>query len=1338
MPKPPAILDAPLPRSALVCLALGTAWLSPPGLGPSAQPAGDDVAAEATLRVEGAERVRLRHYSRADGLAGPVRAVTQDRRGFLWLLAGEHPQRFDGFTFRDVGGPDLGAAKHLLPGENGELWIAGGSGLARLAADTLQPTPLDPPPWGDPAAVAADPTGTLWVGGDLGLWHLPPGGDAFEPFAGDDPAPVTALHVGPRGDLWIALGDGALRRRPPAAAKTEALGPPPDSADDEITALLEDDGGSLWIGHRSGRLVRLSARSGAWDIEAEIAAPGAVNALHEGPGRRLWIATDDGLAALAPGTTVPRPLSALADDGATAAAGVPGGVDHLFEDRGGLLWAAGPAGLTSIDLRTRFGRVRLASRGGVRALHEDSKGDLWVGTDNGLVRVQPEGDGLMLDAGSVPPPPAGTGTAVRALYEDRDRRLWIGADDALHSYLPPAETLTTYRHDPEDSGSLGPGAVRSLLQDDDGRLWIGLFGGGLDRLDRGGNRFEHYREVPDDPFSLPDDRVSTLFRDRRGQLWIGTAEGLARRTADGRFHAYRHDPEDRTSLRGRRVFAVHQDRVGNLWVGTDAGLERLPAEIVAAVPNPSPNNRGFSHLGEADGLPPGGVRGVLEDDLGRFWLATPQGLRRLDPATGEMAVFDLGDGLQALDFHPGTALGRGDGRFYFGGPGGYNVFLPEAVVVNTEPPQVVITALDAGGGDLADGRPPWTVPAIELDRRRATFTVEMAALDFADPAANTYAYRLDDGTGTRGWRSLGRERAVEIDGLAPGRHRLRIRAANDDGIWSQETTALDVRVRSAPWNTPWAYALYAAALLFAGVAWNRGRRRSEEPGADPEPEGNAGAGPTKAAAGGNGAAGHLRHTDPKPADAEPGPAGDGTPTDRGGAVEIDLLTGLPDRGRLMRHLETALARGQGRHASVALLLGDLDQLRRINDDFGRAQGDLFVQRAARRVLDCVRGSDLVARYGGDEIAVVLEDVMDPRRVMGIAERIVRAFAEPIVLDRGAQDPVEVQGSLSVGIAVAPQDGEDGPTLLRHAETALREAKAGGRDGYRFYERGMRDSALERLVLEHQLRRAHDTGELTLHFQPKLDLAGGRISGVETLLRWAQPDGEILTPGRFIRVAEETGLIRPIDEWVLTAACEQAAAWRRDGLPDLQVAVNLSADPLVRPGFLERLEAVLQATDTDPGSLVLEITASAIEAHREAASQVLADLAALGVRLSLDDFGHPASLASLGRLHLHEVKIDRTLMRGADAAAPGADGLGMVRAIRAMADALDLDVVAVGIETPEQLAALAEDGGCQVQGFAIGRPMPADELTRFLLDPEPAWRDILRSGRAASATPEPDP
>ncbi len=416
---------------------------------------------------------------------------------------------------------------------------------------------------------------------------------------------------------------------------------------------------------------------------------------------------------------------------------------------------------------------------------------------------------------------------------------------------------------------------------------------------------------------------------------------------------------------------------------------------------------------------------------------------------------------------------------------------------------------------------------------------------------------------------------------------------------------------------------------------------------------------------------------------------------------FDPLTDLPNRRMLQDRLEQGLKRSRRQDNSMALLYIDLDRFKHVNDSLGHPAGDRLLKELARRLLDALRDDDVVCRLGGDEFAVVLHDIHHEEDVVPVINKLLRTIEQPVVLEEG-----ELFVSASIGVSLYPKDGDDAKTLEKHADMALYHAKEEGKNTFRFFREELNYGVQERIAFDQGLRHALLRQELRLHYQPKVALATGQVVGVEALLRWESGEFGLVSPDRFIPLAEENRLIVPIGEWVLRTACQQQVDWHQQGL-ELNMAVNLSAVQFKSPDLIERIAAVITETGIRPGQLELELTESALVEEPEQVVRVLERLRGLGCGISIDDFGTGySSLSYLKAFPVSVLKIDRSFVQ--DLTYDSGDRA-IAQSVVNMADNLGMQTVAEGVETPEQQEILRQIGCAFVQGFMYARPMPAEQI-----------------------------
>jgi diguanylate cyclase (GGDEF)-like protein len=429
-------------------------------------------------------------------------------------------------------------------------------------------------------------------------------------------------------------------------------------------------------------------------------------------------------------------------------------------------------------------------------------------------------------------------------------------------------------------------------------------------------------------------------------------------------------------------------------------------------------------------------------------------------------------------------------------------------------------------------------------------------------------------------------------------------------------------------------------------------------------------------------------------------------------AEYDPLTELPNRTLLLRQLRRMLDVAKRAGEQVVVMFTDLDRFNEINATIGHGAGDALLQATARRISAAVRHYDTVARVSADEFVVLLPGLLDTSDAAGIAQKVLEAVHKPLTLQGE-----EVCLSASIGIAMFPHDGTQAEELLRNAAAAMSRVKRERRNAYQFYTRELNFRAAELLRTENALRLALERQELVLHFQPQIDLGSGMIVGAEALVRWNRPGEGLLPPGQFIPFAEERGLILPIGDWVIAQAARQVRAWDRIQADPITVAVNISASQFRHPELTRKIADEIHATGIEPSRLELELTESIAVRDKEMTATTVRELRRLGVRLSLDDFGTGySSLSYLDQFPLDKIKIDQSFIHKMTGEPQSAR---VVCAIVALAKSFGLKVIAEGVETREQLAALRAHHCDEIQGYLASPPLPPDEFLRFVRE----WKGL---------------
>jgi diguanylate cyclase (GGDEF)-like protein/PAS domain S-box-containing protein len=1222
-----------------------------------------------------------------------VSTLLEDRSGRLWVGTYRGLDRFDEETgtfehFRHD--PEVPGSladdrvRVLFQDSRGRLWVGSEGGLDEIDPATgrvrrHRHVPTAAVPGGSAAvkALAEDPRGWLWVGTRLGLYRYDPQTGTAPQREGlpDVPAGLGEVHVWDlllhEGDLWVATHERGLARMDLESGDVEWFRHDPLNLDslshDRVKSLHADRGGLVWIGTMGGGVNTWNPHTAAF-------------VAYRHPPRETGVRERNEVQA-------------------------------ILAEPTGRLWVGSAAGLERFDRRTSRGDF-LPIVGGVEALAWDATGAILVASPTTISRV--ESESLAVE------PFAATGGST--LLVDSLRRVWAGDAEGLRRYQSGGRLEASYHHDPEDPRSLPHDEVLSLVEDGAGTVWVGTRDG-VGRYSEEDGAFDVFAAFHD---PSGHDGVVSIYSPRPELLWLATENaGAIRLEVEGdRESLERFTTQE--GLLNDNTASVLGDEEGRIWIGSVEGLTRYEPERGETKHYTVADglHGGALHAGAAfratDGeLFFGGVGGLtafrpelLEDNLRPppiVVTSVTRGNERLPILGAAQPELEIAYSARmvsieytALDYsrplknryrhrllgseEAWTDVGTTREVTYAGLRPGHYVFQVAGSnsdgVWSTEPASLELVvappAWRSAWAWLAYGLALcFVVGTVALarsrklaERRRYQDQLRLFAKAF-ESASEGMVITAADGTileVNRGLEAITGYREAEIVGepsnlLDSTRHppqfyqklweRLRETGQWQGELWQRRKSGEDFPAyltASALFDDEGRLTHFVAVLSDITE-----RKRNEE---------------------------ELRRL-----------------------ANFDLLTQLPNRTLFEDRLQHAVAGAKRDDERLALLFIDLDRFKQVNDSLGHGAGDLLLQEVATRLRQRIRASDTVARLGGDEFTVILEGIQSIQEVVAVAGDVIAALSRPYCVDG-----LEINVTPSLGICLYPEGGATTAELMRHADTAMYQAKGDGGNTYRLYHEEMDAQVGRRLRTENELRRALDQGELRLHFQPRVDLDTGAVRSVEALVRWAHPERGLLLPDRFIGIAEESGLILPLGEWVLESACRQAHLWSEEG-SDVRVAVNLSARQFRRGELAESVARILADTGLPGERLELEITETTIMADLPLAREALQRLKKLGVYISVDDFGTGySSLSYLKIFPLDALKIDRSFVRdlGRD---PQDEAI--VTAITTLAKSLDLAVTGEGVETLEQLRFLRQVGCDEVQGFLVGRPQPASELAEVL-------------------------
>jgi diguanylate cyclase (GGDEF)-like protein len=1005
-------------------------------------PASADAAPDIGVRSFGAPL--FSSLGTRDGLPNAsVSSIAQDALGFLWFGTQGGLVRYDGYSFKLFAHEpfDTASLPHDLVQtiflDGGALWAGTYGGLSRLDLKTERFLSYANDPEREDSlsndvvtCISRDAKGSLWVGTLSGLNRLDEATGKFRRFRHDpaDPASlpadvVRAIKVDRDGRLWIGTSGGGLARFDYARQgfvsyrKGVANGVSDGSIlSDYVMAIDQDSSGRIWVGSWYGGLSLFDPVSGRF--ENHPVADDRVYSVCAAEDGVVYVGTWGG--GLFEYSIASKSFVRYRASGASGSLSNDV-VYSLLRDVSGELWiGTNGGGLCKLSRSRRSVEAVSASNAGmpagkVYAVLIDRRGYLWVGVYNeGLARRDPATGAWRRYRHEEGNPGSLPNDIVNFLHEDARGELWAGTNGGLARYDRASDSFRTM-----PSGAGGPESLSSEIifaMADEGRdgEWIGTFRSGLDYWDRASGKIEHFAHESGRDGSLSDNLVNAIGRDGTGRLWVGTNNGLDRlegvASASGaRFAAYFYDPTKPGGISSDSIRSIFLDSRKILWIGSaGGGLMRY-----------EPETDSFVIYTKRDGLPSNTILSILEDAKGNLWIATQTGLAIYDRAGGRFRGLSVYSDLTSAEFFSG-AFAAPDGSLFFGAFDRLYRFDPATFEFNGHRPPIALTSVSAKGRPALGAAALANLSRLDLSWRGNSLSIEFAALDYRDSARNRYSYRLEGFDDE--WSPPGSGHSATYTNLPGGNYVFHVRASNNDGLWNEEGIALPVRVRRAPWASPWAFALYAVILAGGGYALARRSSRAAFSALRAEAE-NLRAKLVAASA------------------------------SMESAAIVDSLTGLPNRRKAEEYIQLALSRAARAKLDLAVLMVDIDHFKSYNDRYGKAAGNECLRRIAGALSACVRrSSDIVARYGGEEFLIVLEET-SLEGALSEGEAARRAV-EALEIRRGDSHGSDGRGedghggivTVSVGCAsMQPDAGQSPAALISEAEKALMAAKMLGRN-----------------------------------------------------------------------------------------------------------------------------------------------------------------------------------------------------------------------------------------------------------------------------------------------------
>ncbi|MFC4701290.1 EAL domain-containing protein [Glaciecola siphonariae] len=1304
-------------------------------------------AAEATMRIDAEKISSISHYRAIQmymsktGQDSFVRHSAQDKSDHIWLSGNGGVFRYDGYKLvpfelpRDnsqtrIQNPYLYVDKH------GEIWV-GGSDLYKFDYDTEQFIALDVSKFNRINSIIGDDEGNLWVGGfGAGLLVYDPKTATvianYDHFVSSTYLYSLAYDKNNQY-IWSAGRDGLFV----FDINNQAFFEVPTSLGNLFKTMyirdlaFDEQRNELWLGTPKG-LMQIDAKSFDYRIHS-------VENFSKG------LLTSD--------------------------------VSTVFLDSANNLWAglekegiclyqrSSDSFLCSKSSINEPGKLPFAT---IEDISEDAAGSLWISMNHfGLFRMTPNLEVFkrLRDRITVPVQDYFPHYFDGVVRDNGD--IWIATDGGgINIFNHRTGDFSNIKHHPLHEDSLSSNAVISVAEDQDGYIWAGTWAGGLSRIDPNtleAERFEH------DPLksaeqTLAGNNIFFVLPDNNKGLWLSVwGFGLQYfNYGTGRFTQYPIAQEGKTggSLNGEithiqlydnklfmsgqtgleyfdiptetfvpllssqieAAYFVLVESLEEIWVGTINGLYRYNSL-----------SKALKVYRKEDGLAHNAVNYIHKDKNGKLWVATDEGISILNPQSEEFVSYYKKDGLvsNATSTH-GEFISIGD-ELYIPTKDGMNIInINDVVKPSYVPPTKILTLAFE---NLKNGKRQEVNPHISSIREQAliishTFNnvkIDFTSLSFVFPEHNRFKYRLV------GWQqdfieTDATERSARFNNLPSGKYTFEVFSASSSGVWDESGDTISFIIATPWWKTWWArliFVLIALLSAYGFVKWRVSLIRSREIELAIKVDEK-----TQQL---NEYALELKETSDSLA--ELNAQLEQRVENRTAELQIevserkvaesklfhlafhDSLTGLPNREWLIKKLNSLIAtKHSSAQAPFGLMFLDGDRFKQINDTHGHIIGDELLIASGMRLSKLLTDSQYAARLGGDEFTVVVENVDEPSALERLASSIIEAFNAPFVLDK-----VVLHFNVSIGVVMCDHSYTAVTGALRDADIAMYNAKQNGKGTYKIFDREMRKVSMELSKLESDLHDAVQNNEFYLVYQPLLDLRTNKIASFEALIRWKHPKRGNVPPDMFIPMAEETGLIMDIGEWVMKTACEQLKLWQLfDCIEDVTIAVNLSSNQLRGPEFLDTVDNCLASTGLAGKYLKFELTESTLIENDANIKHLLDEIIARDIELAIDDFGTGySSLAYLNQLPVQHIKIDRRFVDAIDNTPDGlinADALEIVRATVSLGQSLRMKVTAEGIETDTQLNALRDLGADFAQGYYISKPLPADKVIAFLNSP----------------------
>ena len=1276
-----------------------------------------------------------------------------------------------------AGQQTLPFTRHSVVDIQGYLWTSGATGILRYDGyETREFLVRNFSSTGESsvAYLFTDSEGALWAG-DTSLHKFDAKNEAFDSYNVIEQRRVQSIVEDNQGYLWLATdGYGAVKfNKKTMQVVSEGYHIRGGDAPIYIHSLAYDNiDNILWMAAGNGIFYLDIENDTLHKVDTQIDQYFDSFFIRDialdTKNKALWVGTPKGLLRI----NTDQSTSVLYTPTQTNKLPISD-VSSTYVDKNGTLWVGlEKEGLCFfryskddfVCLRSSFNEKNKLPFATVEDITEDASGNLWLSMNHyGISRISPNHDKFetLFDKFTNQPDdyfPHSNGGIVR-----NNADVWIPTDGGgINIFNYKTGTISTLKHDPQNPKSLSSNSVISITEDELGFIWAGTWAGGISRINPNTLESETITIVANAQpgKTVASNNVFVVASDLNGGIWLSAwTKGLQYyHHASKTFTNYLHEKRGgKSAIRNAQIshLTLYDNKV---WIVGDAGFEMLDPATGEFTFYFSTDRLGFTYVyphsyeeiwigtrtglikynavtkekemfTTADGLSNNEIAYLTKDDNGWLWIATSDGVTIFDEKNNSFTRYFEQDGLASNTMSTHGEFFNVADKIYMPGKYGVTIIDPTDLPKNNNPPKTVITHLSFTKAEQTISLPAQELHRINNDHPFTfehdtnNFKFDFSVLSFVFPERNNFMYRLV-GLQNDFTRTNANERFARFPKLSPGKYIFEVYGSNSNDIWDKEGTRFSFIILSPWWKTWWAYALFGTLILIGGYLIERGRFalvRKNERALQQKVKEKTTQLETYAS--------ELKHTSESLAQLNANLEYRVEKRTAELQIEVnerknaesklfhmafhDSLTGLHNREWIIDHIRSLIKlRDSSSSSDFGVMFLDGDRFKQINDTHGHSLGDRLLQASANRLRSLLSDGQYAARLGGDEFTVVVPST-DENTLTAFAQTIVEAFKAPFSLGK-----TTVYLNVSIGLVLVDARYTNVPNVLRDADIAMYRAKAAGKSRYQLFDSEMQQAAMEMAQLETELHRAVENNHFKLLYQPIVDLETGLLNGFEALIRWEHPEKGIISPVTFIPLAEETGLIWEIGNWVLHEACRQTKIWHNMGLSNPpSISVNISSNQLKNHTFLDLVDRVIEQTGIDSSYLKLELTESVLIENNHTVKKLFNDLSQRNIDLAIDDFGTGySSLAYLNEIPVQFLKIDRVFIAAIDNNSDGEinnNALEVVKATISLGKSLSKQVTAEGIETATQLAALIRHGCDFVQGYHLSRPISSEQANILL-------------------------